>query len=329
MQQFESFYTTNAFADDNTRRYPSVPSDTAFVPGKTVSYLTANAADSVFRTVFEATGKITGVGTDAARPFIDLLNGRGAVLDGTHQGKNPIGIATPNSGAGHEQFAFVANDISRNVSVLDLQTQDIAGNAADDSGAGMSVFPSTAPPTAGTPEGKILVGRRLFNTGAARWSRNGQAWQACQSCHMDGLSDNITWKFGRGPRQSVSLDGTFSKTDPTNQRIFNWTGIFDEVADFEGNVRGISGGKGAITDDTETPVAPNAQLRPRRLVPRAERSRESAGASDRGLSSGLAADHGLRAADPVAEAPDKPRRRCGRRRQSGVHHRTLPGLPRR
>ncbi len=257
MQQFESFYTTNTFADDATRRYPSVPSDLAFVPGKTVGYLAANAADAVFRTVYDGTGAITAVGTDKGRPFIDLLNGKGAVLDAAHQGKNPTGIVTPNSAGGREQFAFVANDVSRNISVLDLQTQDIAGISAADGGAGTLVVSSTAPPTAGTPEAKVLAGRRLFNTGVARWSRNGQAWQACQSCHMDGLSDNITWKFGRGPRQSVSLDGSFSKTDPTNQRVFNWTAVFDEVADFEGNTRGISGGKGAITDGTDTPIAPN------------------------------------------------------------------------
>jgi DNA-binding beta-propeller fold protein YncE/mono/diheme cytochrome c family protein len=260
--RFEKFFTTNTFADDATRRYPSVPSDLAFVSSKSVAYVAANGADSVFRVVYDASGKITTVGTDKARPYIDLLNGqngqKGAFLDAAHQGKNPVGIATTNAGNGHEQFAFVANDVSRNVSVIDFQTQDVAGDVAADGGTGTSVIASSDLPAVGTPAAKVLAGRRLFNTGVARWSRNGQAWQACQSCHMDGLSDNVTWKFARGPRQSVSLDGSFSKSDPTNQRVFNWTGVFDEVADFEGNTRTVSGGKGAVTDGTDTPIAPGA-----------------------------------------------------------------------
>ena len=31
------------------------------------------------------------------------------------------------------------------------------------------------------------------------------------------------------------------------QRIFNWTGVFDEHHDFERNVRDVSGGLGAVT----------------------------------------------------------------------------------
>src|SRR6185369_10874731 len=59
--------------------------------------------------------------------------------------------------------------------------------------------------------------------------------------------------FARGPRQTVSLDGTFASKDATDQRIFYWTAIFDEVADFEGNTRGISGGVGAIVSVNNSP----------------------------------------------------------------------------
>src|SRR5207248_3252374 len=134
--------------------------------------------------------------------------------------------------------------------IVDLNTQALAGTVD-----APKVFNSSALPTDGTPEAAVLRGKRFFNTGVARWSLKGQAWGACQSCHIDGYSDNITWYFARGPRQSVSLDGSFSKTDPTDQRIFNWTGIFDEVADFEGNTRGISGGVGAIVSVKSAPPA--------------------------------------------------------------------------
>ena len=36
--------------------------------------------------------------------------------------------------------------------------------------------------------------------------------------------------------------------------MLNWTAIFDEVADFEGNTRGISGGVGAIVSDKAQPL---------------------------------------------------------------------------
>ncbi len=71
---------------------------------------------------------------------------------------------------------------------------------------------------------------------------------SCASCHSDGLTDNITWAFNAGPRQSVSLDGSFSKgKNAGQQRIFNWSGIFDEVHDFERNIRAVQGGVGAMT----------------------------------------------------------------------------------
>jgi hypothetical protein len=76
----------------------------------------------------------------------------------------------------------------------------------------------------------------------------GEGWSSCASCHPDGLTDNITWIFAAGPRQTVSQDGSFSHgAGAQKQRIFNHSGIFDEHHDFEGNTRGVSGGLGAIT----------------------------------------------------------------------------------
>jgi hypothetical protein len=76
----------------------------------------------------------------------------------------------------------------------------------------------------------------------------GEGWEACSSCHTDGLTDNITWSFNAGPRQTTSLDGTFSHDGGApKQRMLNWTAINDELHDFERNTRNVSGGLGAIT----------------------------------------------------------------------------------
>jgi Di-haem oxidoreductase, putative peroxidase len=123
----------------------------------------------------------------------------------------------------------------------------------------------------------VLRGKRFYYTGRGRWSaavangaKGGEGWESCGSCHPDGLTDNVTWMFTSGPRQTTSQDGTFSHGPGTQkQRILNWTGIFDELHDFERNTRTVSGGLGAITTadaatdcgqlDKETPVnlAPN------------------------------------------------------------------------
>ncbi len=242
-QKFEVLFGQRATADAS-RRYPAVPSDIAFVKDASVGYVAANAVDSVFRVRYKTNGEIEEVGATNS-VFIDT-NPAGIPAAGS--GKNPIGVATANTDA-NKRFMFVANDVSRTVQVVDLNTQAIAGGAATPVAA-----VTAAQPAAGSKDEKILKGKRFFNTATGRWSFNGQGWGACQSCHVDGLTDNVSWSFARGPRQSVSLDGSFSKKDPTDQRIFNWTAIFDEVDDFEGNTRGISGGVGAIVSKATAPI---------------------------------------------------------------------------
>src|SRR5439155_26669543 len=143
------------------------------------------------------------------------------------KGQNPIGLSVAHTNTG---FAWATSEVTRNLTGIDLNVQAVAGGAA-----APAVFASSALPAAGSEGDKILKGKRFFNTGLARWSLKAQGWGACQSCHSDGLTDNVTWYFARGPRQSISLDGSFSSKDPHDQRIFNWTAIFDEISDFELN----------------------------------------------------------------------------------------------
>jgi len=68
------------------------------------------------------------------------------------------------------------------------------------------------------------------------------AWSSCGSCHIDGLSDGVTWIFGTGPRRTKPLDGMFSKQDPEDQDILNWSAIRDSNTDFNNNSRNVQGG---------------------------------------------------------------------------------------
>lgn len=215
-----------------TVHMPHLPSDVAFF--NDFAYLTAIGADGVFR-LTTLNGAITAAGAGAGKEFITL---RKDAMDKTI--RNPIGIATTHGAA--NAFAFVNNDGARSVATVSLPSQALLGDN-----------PSTDLPAAGSQEEKILRGKRFFNTGLGRWSLQGNAWGSCAACHFDGLSDNVTWYFNRGPRQSVSVEGSFASKDPTDQRIFNWTAIFDEIADLENNTRGISGGVGAIVSVNNSP----------------------------------------------------------------------------
>jgi YVTN family beta-propeller protein len=200
------------------RRFLNVPNGIAFVnrPEAAIGYVTSAASDVVLRVVFEDDGRVT-VGS--------------AVNFNMPVGQNPQGLVTRHGAAASD--AFVAHLVSRDLSVLSFrdQTQTAA-------------LPSSDRPDAGSPAFDAWKGKRFFNTSTGIWSREG--WGSCQGCHPFGLSDNITWRFGAGPRQSTSLDGQYASGDPSDMRALNWTAIFDETHDFENNTRGTSGGLGAL-----------------------------------------------------------------------------------
>jgi DNA-binding beta-propeller fold protein YncE len=251
-KQFSMYYDGLGMADDATRRFPLLPSDVGFVPGTVTAYFPAYGADAVFRVDFDATyasAAIDSVG-DPKNPFMSLFS---AAIDPSHNGQLPSGIAVAHAthtASSSVRFAFVANEHTRNVTVLDLANQEIAGLSAG--------TPTTAA-AADLPTDQTTIdqfeGKRLFITGLGRWSWKGQAVQACISCHGDGLTDNVTWYAGRGPRQSPNLDASFvkgaaAKGDQTDYRINSWEGVQDEIADHEGAIRSFSGGVGAIVKDT-------------------------------------------------------------------------------
>src|SRR5437870_1492895 len=68
-----------------------------------------------------------------------------------------------------------------------------------------------------------------------------QGWQGCASCHFKGLTDGVIWQFNAGPRKSVPLNASFNPQNHTQQRVLNYSAIFDEIEDFEANIRNVSG----------------------------------------------------------------------------------------
>lgn len=95
------------------------------------------------------------------------------------------------------------------------------------------------------------VDPRAVDTHRHRNMQSAGNWSSCASCHPFGHSDTITWIFGTGPRQTLSLDAFFAKGSTietglatTDQKISNWNAERNSVTDFNNNSRGVQGGFG-------------------------------------------------------------------------------------
>jgi DNA-binding beta-propeller fold protein YncE len=92
----------------------------------------------------------------------------------------------------------------------------------------------------------VLAGKQLFyNANDRRMNRDG--YISCASCHLDGGEDGRVLDFtdrGEGLRNTVSLLGRRG----LGQGRVHWTANFDEIQDFEHDIRGPFGGTGFMTD---------------------------------------------------------------------------------
>lgn len=167
-------------------------------------------------------------------------------------GKNPQGIAINKQGT----RAYVFNYVSRNVSVVNLVNDTVLGTIR-----------TQALPPVGTSDETVQVGAEVFFSSRGKFDRpagatvstndrlSSEGWQSCASCHFEGLTDSVVWAFGAGPRKSVPLNATFNPKNPTEQRVLNYSAIFDEVEDFEANIRNVSG-PGALATAQTCATAP-------------------------------------------------------------------------
>lgn len=93
---------------------------------------------------------------------------------------------------------------------------------------------------------QVLAGKQIFyNAADPRMSRDG--YLACASCHFDSREDGQVWDRtaeGEGLRNTISLIG---KGSPGHGAL-HWSANFDEVQDFENDMRANFGGQGFMPD---------------------------------------------------------------------------------
>jgi YVTN family beta-propeller protein len=204
------------------------------------AYVVSAGSDLLVKLNVDASGVLTFTGDVSTTRAIDLNDPANPATSGASAGKNPQGIAIRDTGI--QRKAYVMNYVSRNVSVVDLYSDQV-----------VKVIPLTSLPPAGTQDEQLQVGKEMFFSSRGHFDDPGGAtaslddrlssegWQNCASCHFAGLTDGNIWAFAAGPRKSVPMNGTFSPHNPDDQRLLNYSAIFDEVQDFEINIRNVSG----------------------------------------------------------------------------------------
>jgi hypothetical protein len=192
-------------------------------------------------------------------------NGRLNILDDANKaqrfqtGNLPSGIVMSGDGT----RAYTNNELNTSITAIDLAgntvlARDIESSEAPAPGTVQHrrLFGKLAFFTAlGVPDviddngdGTFDVALRDINPLRNRNKASSNGWSSCASCHDDGHSDNVTWIFETGPRQTIPLEGTFARLDLQDQRLLNWSAVRGSNTDFNNNARAIQGGKGFATN---------------------------------------------------------------------------------
>ena len=203
------------------------------------AYVVSAGSDLLVKLDVDGDGELAFTEDDNTTRYIDLNDPANPATSGDNAGKNPRGIVINEAG----DTAYVANFVSRNVSVVDLDSDQV-----------VAVIPTSDLPAPGSDE-VVQVGAEMFFSSRGHFDRppgiddatstderlSSEGWQGCASCHFEGLTDSVVWVFGTGPRKSVPLNASFNPANPEDQRVLNYSAIFDEIEDFEINIRNVSG----------------------------------------------------------------------------------------
>ena len=226
--------------------------------GNDIVHIDANLAGDKFLIVSRGGNQVLRAGLDPSSGQLNLLNaGKTGVDCRVQTGNLPSGVAMSQDGT----RAYANNEANFSVTSMNVDDGFCLTLQLD--------IDSSEPPAPGSFEHAVLVGKLAFFTALGipdndifgtpirnfvprnfKGKQSANAWSSCGSCHPDGLADGVTWTFGTGPRQTIPLDGMFSKQDPDDQRVLNWSAVRGSNTDFNANSRATQGGCGFASDVT-------------------------------------------------------------------------------
>jgi YVTN family beta-propeller protein len=134
---------------------------------------------------------------------------------------------------------YVHNFMDRSVSVHDLRP------LTEQATASAPLLATMGSVGAERLAANVLLGKQHFyDARDPRLARD--RYMSCASCHNDGGHDGRVWDLtaqGEGLRNTISLRGRANA-----QGRLHWSNNFDEVQDFEGQIRALAGGSGLMSD---------------------------------------------------------------------------------
>ena len=209
--------------------------------------LTTGAEDYPHRIDHDNSGVASAVAYDPSNVymFVALETSREVAVVDVYEGvemfrfaagRAPQGVVVSPDG----QRLYVNSFMDRTLSVFDLSQLMSTGQWNVPLIAALSSVTTEKLATA------VLAGKQLFyDAKDPRLARD--AYMSCASCHNDGGQDGRVWDFtgkGEGLRNTINLRGGPGSA----LGRMHWTGNFDEVQDFEGQIRAFAGGTGLMSD---------------------------------------------------------------------------------
>ncbi len=186
--------------------------------------------------LYHPNGVYLFVALETSRQVAVLDAIKGTQLFRIDVGRAPQGLALSAEG----NTLYVKEFMDRSVSAFDLKPLTQLGQLVLDA--------PTVTYTVGTEKlaADVVLGKQFFyDAKDTRLARDG--YMSCASCHNAGDTDGRVWDltgFGEGLRNTIALKGRAAM----GHGFLHWSTNFDELQDFEGQIRTLSGGTGLMTD---------------------------------------------------------------------------------
>ena len=186
--------------------------------------------------VFHPSGIYLFVALETSRQVAVVDAIRGTELLRFDVGRAPQALALSPDG----NTLYAQNFMDRTVSVVDLTPLLAFGELR------LATVATTATAASETLPATVLLGKQIFyDARDTRLAKDG--YMSCASCHLDGGQDGRVWDLtglGEGLRNTVALAGRAGM----GHGFVHWSANFDEIQDFEKQIRNLAGGTGLMTD---------------------------------------------------------------------------------